>query len=871
MAFTPTHADIAARASALAQSGRAKAHAPAVLRKCIRQAIRTILPATLIAATIPLQAMGPDAATSAPLPDDLLAHSQNPNHTITTLDDVQAARKIGEELLLSGNLAEALNIVDAAADRAETIAPDHPVNADLHLIQGQIRTLLANYEDAFLAFDKARGQYAALGEKRNRALARQGIGALQLIAHDYEQALTSFEAAYNVFSDEAPLALTAHENRGMALQNLGRFDEANAQFRLALGIAGELRDAEAEARILVSIASIQLAVGQFAAAEETASQAVRLAAKSAPQQLPFAQGLKAQIFAARGDLERADRELAAVFEDRDIGQTPAAFLRLHEAAYQAYVGLGSYELAMAHLAAFNRLDRTIRETARVASNALLAARFNSESRDLRVSKLSAEKAANEARLSTERAKNDALIMLTALLVFLFVVTLVNLRIVSRNRAIIESNNEKLTYASQRDNLTNLYSRNHFRALLDQECRRYEGGGESGAFMLIDLDRFKQVNDIYGHAAGDVILVETAKRFRIAAGSEAVIGRLGGDEFGLFLPGPVTIGKASEVAADIIEAVSTSLPVEGKEIAIGASIGISAMGPQECSTSVVMTNADLALYEAKDRGRSTFAVYRPEMRKELESRAQLELDLRQALERGEITVSYQPIVDSGGTNVLCYEALMRWTHPERGQVPPREFIPIAEEALLIEPLGEWLLRTACEEACNWPDDVKLAVNISGLQLGNRKFLGTAVEALAASGLSPNRLVLELTESIVMDMDKDLEKLIKSLGDIGITFALDDFGHGHSSLNYVEKMNFSMIKFDRHFVEAATAGSIKSQAIVSAIVSLAQSLNMAVAAEGIEAARQADIMRALGCSCFQGFHFGVPSATVGDEASRGSQVA
>ena len=210
--------------------------------------------------------------------------------------------------------------------------------------------------------------------------------------------------------------------------------------------------------------------------------------------------------------------------------------------------------------------------------------------------------------------------------------------------------------------------------------------------------------------------------------------------------------------------------------------------------------------------------------------------------------------------MGYEALMRWSHPERGVVPPSIFIPIAEDALLIDSLGAWMLRSACSEAANWPDHIKLTVNISTLQLSNGAFLNTVTQALSASGLAPDRLILELTESLILEMDDELETLLSSLKSLGISFALDDFGRGYSSLNYIEKMHFSMIKIDREFVQAAAAGSRRSQAVVTAIVSLAQSLDIDVTAEGIEKESQAEAMRELGCSCFQGFYFGHPMPDV-----------
>ena len=546
-------------------------------------------------------------------------------------------------------------------------------------------------------------------------------------------------------------------------------------------------------------------------------------------------------------------------QDQDLAATSPYFRDFHETAYRIYSETTDYRLAAQHMAAFNRIDSQARDLSAQANNALLGARFDAENRELRISKLSAEKELNQTQLSTAENKNVMLSLVIGLVILAFLIALAVLRTVNRNRAAIKSANEKLTYVTQHDSLTGMYARDHFRHLLDEEAAGCERDAKQGVLMLIDLDRFKQVNDLFGHAVGDVLLAEVAQRFRKAAGGDAVIGRLGGDEFGLFLPHPSTLEEASTIAHAIIEQVSVPFEIDGKDVAVGASIGIAEIGRDGISTSILMTNADLALYEAKGRGRGTHVSYRQAMRGQLEERALLERDLKSALAQDEISVSYQPIVADDGETVLCQEALMRWDHAERGPVAPDVFIPIAEEALLIEPLGEWLLRTACHEAATWPEHIKLTVNVSPVQLTNRAFLSIVVKSLASSGLSADRLLLEITESTVLEMDDDLRSLIKSLTDLGVSFALDDFGSGYSSLNYIEKMEFSMIKIDRDFVQAAAGGSKRSQAIVTAIVSLARSLDILVTAEGIETDEQADAMRALGCTSFQGFHFGWPTAT------------
>lgn len=765
----------------------------------------------------------------------------------------------GEALMRLNRAPEAEKIIEEALAEALRIAPEEKLLADLLRSKAGLQAANGKYGEALSSFQMAHDRYKALGEARSQAIVLQNMGSLYSDARDYERVLSYYREATNVYPEDNALSLSGHNNRGNALKELGRFDEAEKEFQLALGVAGKMGSPMLEARILTNIASTQFLNGQLASAEQSVAQGMRLAVRDAPDWVPFLHGVKAQIAYERGDISTAKTHMGLAFKGQDLGHTSPYFRDFHETAYRIYSRTGDYRLAAEHMAAFNRLDSQARDLSAQANNALLGARFDAENRELRISKLSAEKEANEARLASAQNQNYFLTTAIALVIFAFLIALAILRTVNRNRAAIKDANEKLTYVTQHDGLTGLFARDHFRSLLDEEAENCMDEDKHGVLMLIDLDRFKQVNDVYGHAVGDELLAQVALRFRESAGERAVIGRLGGDEFGLFIPHPSNLDEAGEVASAIIERVSQPYDIDDKDVSVGASIGMAEIGRDGSSTSILMTNADLALYEAKNRGRGIFVSYRKSMRGELEERAQIEFDLRHALERREISVSYQPIVNSDGTSVRCYEALMRWNHPERGAVPPSTFIPIAEEALLIEPLGEWLLRTACKEATSWPEHVKLSVNVSALQLTHRGFLGTVVEALAWSGLSPDRLLLEITESVVLEMDAELEALIKSLSELGVSFALDDFGRGYSSLNYIEKMQFSMIKIDREFVQAASSGSVKSQAIVTAIVSLARTLDMVVTAEGIEEDEQAATMRDLGCTCFQGYYFGWPSET------------
>ena len=779
-------------------------------------------------------------------------------------DDTVIARKA--RLTAQWLEAEALMRLNRASD-AETLIgnalaetarhfPDDKLHADLLRTQASLKANLGSYGDALSAFLQAHDRYQELGEARSRAIVLQNIGSLYSDARDYERVLRYYRQANEAYPEDPALSLSAHNNVGNALKELGRLEEAEQEFRRALEVAQQMDSPLLEARILTNIASTQQLSGQTAQANATIGEGLNIARAEAPEWLPFLYGVRSQINLADGRIANAKSDVARTFQGQDLDATSPYFRDFHEAAYQIYRRSNDAAAALPHLAAFYRLDGQARELSATANSALLAARFDAENRELRISKLSAEKQAGEAKLIGERNKVWLLSTLVGLIVAAFFALLFTLRMVSRSREEIKNTNDKLTYVTQHDGLTGLQSRDHFHKLLTDEIASGQSAGELGVLMLIDLDRFKQVNDTFGHAAGDYVLTQVATRFREATGEQAVIGRLGGDEFALFLPHAFPIEDAWDIAQNIIDNCAAPFVFEDSQMWIGASIGIARIGLRGQTTSSAMTNADLALYEAKDRGRGTFVNYNATMREQLEERSSFENDLANALENGEISVNYQPIVDGETGRVRAFEALMRWRHPIRGSVSPSQFIAVAEDTQLIEPLGAWLLRTACKDALKWDDDVKLTINVSAIQMASKNFLAMVVDALAQSGLAPSRLVLELTETIVLEMDEEIERLTRSLDDLGVSFALDDFGRGYSSLNYIEKLHFSLIKIDRDFVQAAAAGSRKSRAVVSAVVSLAKSLNIQVVAEGIECDEQAEAMKLLGCSVFQGFHFGEP---------------
>ncbi|HKY82712.1 MAG TPA: EAL domain-containing protein [Sphingobium sp.] len=407
-----------------------------------------------------------------------------------------------------------------------------------------------------------------------------------------------------------------------------------------------------------------------------------------------------------------------------------------------------------------------------------------------------------------------------------------------------------------DPLTGLPNRAHLRDFLDQAI-----GGDSRrngrcGFLMIDLDRFKAVNDTLGHQIGDKLLTQVARRLRQVCSDSQFCGRIGGDEFAVVLPRLFDDQAIARLSAAIIAGLSQPYQVDQHTLHVGASVG-TAISPQDGAESeALIRSADLALYRAKGEGGGIYCAYEPQLHMQAEERRKLELALRQALEKDQLHVLYQPVVDAEEGTVLGFEALLRWTHPEMGAISPAKFVPVAEEARLIGPIGEWVLRTACNEAAGWPDPVRVAVNVSAEQLIHPSFVAAVISALGQSGLDACRLELEVTESVFVNADAGALKILDQLLALGVQLSLDDFGTGYSSLGYLSRTRFNTIKIDRSFVVGASNNKPESLAIIRAVVTLADSLGMATTAEGVETETELAMVRALGCQKIQGYYFGRP---------------
>lgn len=416
--------------------------------------------------------------------------------------------------------------------------------------------------------------------------------------------------------------------------------------------------------------------------------------------------------------------------------------------------------------------------------------------------------------------------------------------------------EQIARMARFDNLTGLPNRLSLHEDLASALAQAVEAKSRCAMLMIDLDRFKAVNDTLGHPTGDKLLAQVAARLRGMMERGMTCGRLGGDEFAVVLHNVPSATDAEELAKRIIATISRPYVVDNHQLFVGASIGF-AIGPQDGATVETLTrNADLALYKSKDKGGNLVAGYVASLHVQAEERRVMEQELRGALERGEFELYYQPVVTAADGTLNGFEALIRWRNQKLGNVSPGLFIPLAEDARLISPIGEWVLRTACAEAMRWPSNLKVAVNVSADQLTDPKFASVVVSALAQSGLPPQRLEIEVTESVFLRDGGGAAQLLDQLIGLGIRLSLDDFGTGYSSLGYLRKTQFSTIKVDRSFVVGAAKGSIESIAIIRAVVALADSLGMSTTAEGAETEVEVDTLRALGCSNIQGYYYGRP---------------
>jgi diguanylate cyclase (GGDEF)-like protein/PAS domain S-box-containing protein len=429
---------------------------------------------------------------------------------------------------------------------------------------------------------------------------------------------------------------------------------------------------------------------------------------------------------------------------------------------------------------------------------------------------------------------------------------------------------QVAYMAHHDALTGLANRVFLRARMEEILGRLRRTTKGFATLCIDLDNFKGVNDALGHPAGDLLLQYVARRIGETLRDGDLAARLGGDEFAVVLPDMVEPNEVSAIAQRLIKVIGAPYDIHGHHVLVGASVGI-ALAPSDGEEAVkLLKNADMALYQAKGDGKGTFRYFESEMNARVQARRRLEMDLRTALSDGELEVHYQPLVNIASGEMMGVEALVRWPRGAEGATAPAEFIPVAEEAGLIAPLGAYVLRRACADAMTWPEHMTVAVNLSPLQFRVGNVLDAVIGALKHSGLPPERLEVEITETLFLEKSEHVLSTLYALRSKGVRIALDDFGTGYSSLSYLRSFPFDKIKVDRSFVREIHANA-EQQAIVRAIMSLGASLGMTITAEGIETEAELAFLKSVGCNQGQGYLFSKAVPQAGLESLLASEKA
>jgi diguanylate cyclase (GGDEF)-like protein len=419
---------------------------------------------------------------------------------------------------------------------------------------------------------------------------------------------------------------------------------------------------------------------------------------------------------------------------------------------------------------------------------------------------------------------------------------------------LKQSQAKLDFLAMHDMLTGLPNRVQFHLHLERELAD-TSRGQPIAILFLDLDRFKTVNDTLGHHRGDELLAAVAGRLKASVRASDLVARLGGDEFAIIQTNVEQPANATALARRLIDAVAAPYELAGRQAVVGASIGIALAPGDGMTGDDLLRNADLAMYRAKTHGRGAFCFFEPAMDAELQENRRLELDLRRAVADGQLRVFYQPLIEVASGRVAGCEALVRWQHPTRGLVLPGQFVPLAEEVGLIIPIGEWVLEQACRDAAGWPEDVRIAVNVSVAQFRSPALFDAVDGALRRSGLAADRLSLEITESLLLSDAQAALAMLSSLRRLGVGISMDDFGTGYSSLNYLRSFPFDKIKIDQSFVRDLET-SESSNAIIRAIVHLGCALGIPVTAEGVETEQQFARVKAEGCAEAQGYLFGRP---------------
>ncbi len=537
---------------------------------------------------------------------------------------------------------------------------------------------------------------------------------------------------------------------------------------------------------------------------------------------------RAETYVARDTLSKlrsANRELLAiedlVFAALNSGARSKAISLLNSATYA--------ERKQTYIATHNKLQNLLNASA-----------------------LANRSAGEQTRRQSQRLSLAAVILLASLWAIV-------LSFAARWRRHMVDSNTELTELAHYDNLTGVANRTLFNQRLAEAVANSDRTGISLALIIIDVDKFKDINDTHGHMAGDELLKTVATRLKARARSTDTVARLGGDEFAIVATQINNPMDVNTLANDVVHDALERFEFDNKQIGTGHSVGVALYPDDADDVESLMQKADFALYQAKSAGRSTYRLFDQRLEDQVQSRKRVQDDLLQGLQEDQFELHYQPLIDLETSGVRGVEALLRWNHPIRGQVPPNEFIPLAEEAGLMDELGDWVLRHACRQQVAWRDtglaDLRVGINLSSIQFQNPELVANIKQVVCDSGMSPGKLALEITETGIMDKGDTVIELLKELNDFGITLAIDDFGTGYSSLAYLKHFPVHVLKIDKSFVDDLPHNHADA-AIARTIISMARSLRLRAVAEGVENDEQLAFLRAEGCDYVQGYYFAKP---------------
>lgn len=771
----------------------------------------------------------------------------------------------GEAAIRTNKMQEGETLIQKALVDANA-SGDRQAKADVLLSRGSMRQRAGNVSEALSDYLGAILMFQRLDDRRSQAVAWQYMGNMYSDAGDYVRAERYFRNAGEVQATDPKLELTYANNIATLMSRQGRDKEAQPYFHQAANLARQMGLHSVEISILTNIVGSAITTGKLSEAVVTLAKAKQIVAETGIATPTTVLQASASLLLAQGDPTAAKPLVDAALRLPGSELDPD----LHDLAYKIYKQLGDDRTAIKHIEIMQGLRDKANLIATSMRTMLLAAQFDYSNQELRIAKLKAEsmrRNMQDAARNTERQRAVFVMIVGGGCVVMAALGLVAILFRrGRDRAQEASARLKLALAeveerqnaerranekAQHDALTGLPNRRYLHECLNSVPQ--DDDGLHVTIMLLDLDRFKPINDIHGHETGDAVLIEVASRLNsIATRYGATAMRLGGDEFLVAMTGRQEDAAVEAMATQLIELVSAPYVIGDRSLSIGTSIGISRSTRDGTNIDELLRAADIAMYEAKHSGRKTHRFFDESMVIKLRERADIEQDLRAAIENEQIIAHFQPIHNLSQGRTTGFEALARWTHPVRGPVAPDIFIPIAEDCGLIEQITATVVRQACQAARDWPDHVSISINLSPVLLRDITIADRILAIVNSEGLPADRLVVEITEHAVIDDLDRAAHVIDAMRAVGVRISMDDFGKGYSSLSHLRKLAFDHLKLDASFVR--TIGEDDSLKIATAVAGLGRALQLPVTAEGVESQDVADVIRDLGFTYAQGYHYG-----------------